>query len=223
MWEDFAPASCLPDHCFCEAVHEGWVRQPSNAWSSLTFCVAAAAMAVQLSRLGPGRLRAVEAWCFAVAVFLLGVTSFAYHASLTFLGQWLDVQSMYLLVLTCVAVNADALRPGRAPRFVPVYVVSNVALGVLLYTAAPLRRYAFALAILGILLTEVLLRRKKLRDWPLASLGGAAAAQGVAFGIWILDITKTVCFPWSPVQGHAIWHALGAVATWLLWRYYRGR
>ena len=221
MWEDFAPATCLPAHCFCEAVGDGLVRQPSNAWSSLAFCVAAAAMAVDLRRRRSQRMRDVEAWCFAIAVFLVGVTSFAYHASLTFIGQWLDVQSMYLLVLACVAVNVDALRPGRPPRFALVYVASNLALGVLLYVAAPARRYAFGLAIAAILITEVALRRRKLRDWALQPLGAAAALQGAAFVVWILDLTKTVCFPESPVQGHAIWHLLGAAATWSLWRYYR--
>ena len=223
VWEDFAPASCLPDSCFCEAVRDGAIRQPSNTWSSLAFCVAGAAMAVELARRPAGRIRPVEAACFALAVFLVGATSALYHASLTFIGQWLDVQSMYLLVLACVAVNVDALRPGKPqPRFAAVYALSNVALGVLLYTAPPLRRYAFGVAILGIAVTELMLRRRQLRDWPLRPLAAATAVQGVAFGVWILDTTRTVCLPFSPVQGHAVWHALGAVATWALWRYYRG-
>ena len=43
----------------------------------------------------------------------------------------------------------------------------------------------------------------------------------VAFGIWILDITKVLCDPASPIQGHAVWHVLGAAATWFLFLYYR--
>lgn len=220
MWEDFAPASCLPDHCFCEAVRDGWVRQPSNTWSSLAFCVASFVMLAELSRVS--RIRRGEALCFIAAVFLVGATSAAYHASLTFIGQWLDVQSMYLLVLACVAVNVDALRPGRPRRFASVYLASNAALGVLLLVAAPARRYAFGVAIAAILVTEVWLRRRKLRDWALKPLLAAAAVQAIAFGVWILDTTRTVCAPHGAVQGHAVWHVLGALATWLLWRYYRG-
>ena len=48
----------------------------------------------------------------------------------------------------------------------------------------------------------------------------AAAALGVAFLIWVLDITQAVCSPESALQGHAVWHMLGALAGWCLYRYY---
>lgn len=57
---------------------------------------------------------------------------------------------------------------------------------------------------------------------PLGALLGAAAVQGVAFFIWTMDTTHTWCAPESLVQGHAAWHLLGGVASYLLWRYYRG-
>lgn len=212
MWEALAPATCMPDHCFCEAVRDGWVRQPANTWSSLTFCAAAAVMALE-------KRRGVEAWCFVIAVFLVGATSAVYHASLSFIGQTLDVQSMYLLVLAVVALNLDDLSPGKPKRFLFTYLASNLALGVVLVAVPEVRRYAFGLAIALIVGTETLLRRKKLRDWPLRPLFAAAGVQGLAFGIWVLDTTHTVCRPDSLVQGHAAWHTLGAVATLLLWRY----
>lgn len=213
----------MPDSCFCEAVRDAIVRQPANTWSNLGFCLAGAVMAVELVRRRDGRgVRPVEAAVFALAVFLVGVTSGFYHASLTFIGQTMDVQSMYLLALLAFAVNVDALRPGAPRRFGVLYVGLNVALGVLLIAVPVLRRYAFGLALGAIVVTEVMLRRRGLRDWPLAALFGAAAVQGVAFFIWAMDTTHTWCAPHSLVQGHAAWHLLGAVASYLLWRYYRG-
>ena len=53
-------------------------------------------------------------------------------------------------------------------------------------------------------------------------LGAAAAVQGVAFGIWALDVGHVVCDPTSLLQGHAAWHLLGAGAAWCLWRYFTG-
>jgi hypothetical protein len=50
---------------------------------------------------------------------------------------------------------------------------------------------------------------------------GAVGALFLAFFIW--NITKTgtsLCDPYSPVQGHAIWHILDAVSTFCLFRYY---
>ncbi|MCB9638815.1 MAG: ceramidase domain-containing protein [Myxococcales bacterium] len=37
VWQSWAPATCFPHHCFCEALHFGHILQPSNTWSSLGF------------------------------------------------------------------------------------------------------------------------------------------------------------------------------------------
>ena len=222
MWESWSPATCYPDHCFCEGVRDGLVRQPANTWSSLAFSLAALWMLKEWAGRRESRgFTSGQALVFIAASFLVGVTSAFYHASLSFFGQWLDVQSMYLVVLAVFAVNVDALRPGAPRRFTLLYVGLNLLLGVLLIYVPVARRYAFFGVILAVVLTEVMLRRRALRDWPLRALYGALAVQALAFGIWTLDITHTVCDPWSLAQGHAVWHCLGAVAAFLLWRFFR--
>ena len=218
-WEGLSPATCLPDACFCEAVGDGLVRQPSNTWSSLGFCVVALLMLSQWRReRARGSLTSAEALTFIVAVMLVGVTSALYHASLTFFGQTLDVQSMYLVVLLALMVNVEALRRPPVSRALPLYVASNLALGVLLVTVPAVRRHAFGLALAGVVVTEVVVRLKRLRVNGLRFLLGALATQALAFAIWVLDLKKLVCEPHSLLQGHAAWHLLGAVATLLLWR-----
>lgn len=218
-WEAWRPATCMPDSCFCEAVREGVIRQPSNTWSSLAFCVVALVMFAELGR--PSRLSKLEAVLFATSAFLVGVTSAFYHASLTFLGQSLDVQSMYLVVALALAVNLDSLRPGKAKWFLPMYLGFNVVLGVLLVLVPEFRRYGFAGVIAAVVATEGLLRRRGLRDWPLQPLFVAIALQAVAFVIWNLDRAHLVCDPTFPIQGHAVWHTMGALAAYALWRYFR--
>ena len=44
IWSDWSEATCMPSDCFCEAVRDAAIRQPSNTWSSLTFCAAALVM-----------------------------------------------------------------------------------------------------------------------------------------------------------------------------------
>lgn len=52
------------------------------------------------------------------------------------------------------------------------------------------------------------------RGWP-----GTVTGMLTAFVIW--NATKTwLCAPHSVVQGHAIWHLLGAGSAYLLYRYY---
>lgn len=218
-WEGLSPATCLPDACFCEAVGDGLIRQPSNTWSSLGFCVAALVMTGQWrNERARGSLTSAEALTFIIAVMLVGVTSALYHASLSFFGQTLDVQSMYLVVLLALMVNVEALRRPPVSRALWLYALSNVALGVLLVTVPSVRRHAFGLALGAIVVTEVLVRSRRLRLHGLRFLLGALLTQALAFGIWVLDLKKLVCEPHSLLQGHAAWHLLGAVASLLLWR-----
>jgi Ceramidase len=221
-WSDWAQATCMPDRCFCEAIGEGTIRQPANTWSSLAFCVAGALVLLEMRKRPEGQgISALQALCFALAAMVVGLGSAFYHASLTFLGQWFDVEGMYLLALVGVCANVDALRPNKPKVFVPLYFGLNAVMGVLLATIPFMRRYAFFAAIVGIIVTELLVRKRGLRDWPPRRLWTAIGLMAVAFVIWTVDLTHTVCDPHSLLQGHAVWHVLGACATYALWRYYR--
>jgi hypothetical protein len=49
----------------------------------------------------------------------------------------------------------------------------------------------------------------------------AVASICIAFFIWNISQTGTpLCDPYSPIQGHAIWHILDAVSTFCLFRFY---
>jgi hypothetical protein len=45
--------------------------------------------------------------------------------------------------------------------------------------------------------------------------------KAVAFTIWNLDQHGLVCSPQSLIQGHAVWHLLGATSLWCTFLYYR--
>jgi hypothetical protein len=143
---------------------------------------------------------------------VLGLSSALYHATLTFLGQWLDVFGMYLLGLL-LALGA-LWRSGRlrGRTAVAIFVVAAVILGVAQYFYPDARRVLFALLLLPGVVLELLPRitggGPGSRRWVLASLGTFA----LAYAIWLLD-QSALCDPTFPVQGHAVWHVLGAVAV----------
>jgi hypothetical protein len=83
-----------------------------------------------------------------------------------------------------------------------------------------MRRYVFALLVLAVLGIEATYRMKSQGTIESRWLWRAAGVLGLAFLIWVLDITKVVCSPASTLQGHALWHMLGALAAWCLYRYY---
>ena len=45
-WQDWEPNRCQPDHCFCEALRDGPVMQPSNTYSNLGFVLVGLIIAV---------------------------------------------------------------------------------------------------------------------------------------------------------------------------------
>lgn len=114
----------------------------------------------------------------------------------------------------------DRLFDFKSPTTLIIYVVLNLALSTLLIQIPETRRYMFALVLIAALIFEFIMRRRKKISIQVGWWNAGFLLLAVAYVIWILDITKILCDPQSPLQGHAIWHILGAVAVWLLYRYY---
>lgn len=231
-WQGLKPATCMPDHCFCEADRGGWVRQPANTLSSLGFLIAAAAvlaLARRERKLDFGssgtaslmRRSAVLPALYSASLVLIGIGTGFYHASLSFVGQTFDVLGMYLLATLFLLYGAMRLIALRERDVFFAYILANVILLWGLILAPGLRRYVFALLILAVIVMEVLIRRRL----DVAARGvyffAAIGILAIGFAIWIADITGTVCSPQSLIQGHAIWHVCGAVSSYLLFLYYR--
>ncbi|MBI5565337.1 MAG: ceramidase domain-containing protein [Chloroflexi bacterium] len=116
-WAAWRPATCLPNACFCEAIGAGPIRQPINTWSNLAFVWVGAFIAFSATPDRP--LRRSYTLILALACVGIGLGSWLYHASLSFVGQWLDVMSMYLLGVFMVLYAARRLKVTRSfPRAV---------------------------------------------------------------------------------------------------------
>jgi hypothetical protein len=194
------PATCLPDACFCEAVRTGLIAQPANTWSSLAFVLVGAWI---LAR-SPMKL-------YGAATISIGVGSAFYHASLTFVGQVADIFGMYLLVTFVLLFNVSRF-------FGPLYIALNLALLAAQIAFPQSRRYLFAAVIAAVLIVEIRSHRIE-RKW----LYWALAAMSAGFLLWTLDITHRLCDPQSLLQGHALWHVLGAVSASCVFRHLVGQ
>lgn len=113
-WAAWRPATCLPDACFCEAIGNGTIVQPVNTWSNLAFVWVGIFIAVSATPDRP--LRRSDALLLAFACVAIGLGSWFYHASLSFVGQWFDVMSMYLLGTFMVLHAAARLKADASFR-----------------------------------------------------------------------------------------------------------
>jgi hypothetical protein len=218
------PATCLPAECFCEAVRSTGLAQPVNTLTSLAFV--ALGVWVVAGGVPPGAAadRSTRGLGRAVGVVLvlLGVGSAWYHGTLTFVGQVLDVQGMYLLgTLTLVMA---LVRRGHLPlRLAAGSVLTASAVLLAVQVAVPdSRRVLFGLVLLPGVLLETR-RRTTGRPWrssALVPMRVGLVVLAIAYTAWVLDDTGRWCWPTSPWQGHGLWHVLTAVAAVLLVPHY---
>lgn len=224
-WVGWRPASCYPQACFCEEIRNQIIRQPSNAISSLVFTV----VGIAVLRREASSVNAQSQFAkfpylpklYAAALILIGLGSAFYHASLTFAGQFLDVFGMYLLATFILLMNLSRTRDIAASAAISAYVALNGALAASLLLFPAARRFLFALVLLLALICEPTFRRSSGAHTSKKYLIRALAAISLGFLVWVADITRTFCSPPSLIQGHAIWHILGAAATWELYKFYR--
>lgn len=222
-WDTWRIATCMPDECFCEAIHyDETIRQPSNTWSSMVFTLVGLLVAGHaLSQIDDKRkLSMIFALIFSIALIVIGIGSAFYHASMTFWGQFVDVGGMYLLVSFILVYAWMRLYRLSTATGAILYTGINIILFTLLYFIPETRRSLFAIVLIagiGFELYYAISRKSEIkRRW----FNYGLLLFAVAYSIWTLDNTGTFCTADSLIQGHAIWHILGAVSSGMLYLYY---
>jgi len=213
---------------FCEA-GTGLIRQPANTFSNVGFVAAGVLIAWHASVPGNvGRRLSTYPWlatAIACVVVLLGPGSAAMHATQSALGGHLDMLSMYLVASFAAAYAAMRWWRGGTRLLMAAFAagVAFCELVGLWRAELPVVMYAgnvaFALLLIAAVVLEVRIVRRgeahARRAYAVASL----ASMLTAFAIW--NASKAwLCDPYSLIQGHAIWHVLGAVSAYFLYRYY---
>ncbi|HXS99327.1 MAG TPA: ceramidase domain-containing protein [Elusimicrobiota bacterium] len=210
-WFGWSPATMH----FCEALTAGPLAQPANAVSSLAFC----AVGVSLYRTMQEKNALL---LFPISAFLVGITSFLYHASWTFFFQVFDVSSM--LMLSCLLMSFNAARLSLVDkRRLPVVYVALLVLSIaaLVTLRGKSGEYIFGVEIALVAAMEAVLARRRLGT-DYAPFLKALAVFLAAYAIWLTDVHELVCAPDNHyLQGHAVWHVLNAFCFYFLYRFYR--
>lgn len=222
-WSRFAAATCTETRCFCEMPRTGsFLLQPANSFSSFGFVFAGFLMIlVGRSRDWLSAFPAPAASILGVAAIVTGVGSFLLHATLTLWGQFFDVLGMYLVSGFFLIIAIAKWRGIADRRAMIYYALLCVILVATLYALPEVRRWLFAVILLAAITLELVFARPLRPQVRTGYYIAGVVANIVAFTIWNLDQRGQLCSPESLVQGHAVWHLLGAVALWFAFLYYR--
>ncbi|MEO9634123.1 ceramidase domain-containing protein [Parasphingorhabdus sp.] len=222
-WTLHAPASCTETKCFCEMPRPGaLIVQPANSISSFGYVFAGFLMILLArSRNRVSAFPPMAAGVLGMAAIIVGIGSVLLHATLTLWGQFFDVLGMYLVsgffLVSALAKWRDI--PDR--RAMIYYALLCGVLVAILYALPEVRRWLFAVVLVVAICLELVLARPMRFQVRTGYYISGLIANAVAFTIWNLDQRGQLCEPESLLQGHAIWHLLGAVALWFAFLYYR--
>jgi ceramidase len=221
-WVGWKPATCLKTGCFCEAPHgESPIRQPANTVSSFGFVFGGMIILFHMHQNEPARrLSGGYSAVMGISSMIIGIGSAFYHASLTFIAQFFDVLGMFLLAAFMLIYAIERIWNLRFATTLSLYLALNLFLSWLQIAIPDTRRYVFAIVLIVALLFEYCLRLKAKPNIQVRWLHYGIGLLSIAYIIWILDNTRTVCFEDSLLQGHAMWHILGAISVLFLYLYY---
>lgn len=204
---------------FCEQRRCGWIVEPANTLSNLPFVLVGIYLVWKFWKQKPLHM-------FGIAAIAVGLTSGFYHASASRLAEKFDLASMCLLMGAILSFNMNRLgwlqRQGLSWIAFAIGIVAMLSM----ISIDSITTEIFDALVLLTLLLELGIylqfKRKKIpvsvqyRFFWLAFLN-----HSIAFSIWLLDYHGIACEPDSLLQGHALWHILGALTFVLLAQFYR--
>ena len=240
VWNGWAESVELRHPAYAERVYvDNFFRTRADTWSNLAYVlVGFYALALgwhDLRQPAPphaGYLIRTPAMStlFGLACCYLGFGSGLFHASLSRLGQQLDVAAMYSPLVVAIAINVGRwiprLNTGGGHAGVPTW---PILAGLALVTCFLLYEYKWSMRSSVVLPTLILivaafavldrLQHRSRLSVPLMIL--SLAALVAARICWVMDVGGKLSGPDTWLQGHAVWHLLTALSLATIYLYYR--
>jgi hypothetical protein len=162
---------------------------------------------------------------FGLCMVYLAVGSAFFHASLSWIGQRVDMNGTYgiCLFMLGICIYRIITKTDQKKKFKAVFVIAIlIALYGFFYLHLVVKSFVLLPALIGliVLLTAYNYIKNKERYTVhyaiLALLFMIAAAV-----LRSLDVQKIGCMPTSLYQGHALWHVFTGMSVFFLYMFYR--
>ena len=192
----------------CESIGDGFLAQPVNALSSLTFSVVGLALLTWAGK-AQATERAVR-YTFVVAMIATGIGSFLYHGPQTAGSGFLhDITFLVALLIVAVA-NVSTWLQWPSSRLWGVFAALGVTAAVVLAVFPSVTNVLTGISVLILVTGDVGMHRLGGIDgrW----YGVALGALAIALIFFLVGRTGSpLCDPDTVLQGHGAWHVFSAV------------
>jgi hypothetical protein len=197
---------------YCEVATNALIARPWYALSNIAFLI----VGLLILKKG-GRYRILGA-----VALLIGILSFTYDASYTYLSQLLDLSGMLIFISILLYFNLRLLSSNRR-KLISLLVAGFVAsICIIIIFRGYTGDVVFGLLVLSYIISELYILRTKRhinrRRWVIA-LGIFA----LGFIFWLCDASRIYCLDFGLLNGRAIFHYTNAVSIYLLFTFYRSQ
>ncbi len=212
-WDNFEPATIE----FCEERLCSIIAEPSNTWSNLFFLFSGIIILWNCRKNISDYTTMI-----GITTILVGINSFIFHMSGKWIGEYLDVSSMYLISGLFVTFNIRRLLYWSNLKLTIFYATFTTFFMILLWNFRSYGIWMFVLqvAIAGVL--EIRLHRKHGAGVDHKYLRLFIITFILGFSSWILDVRKIVCDPQNHfITGHAIWHFCNSLVLYYYYKFHK--
>lgn len=220
-WHGMAEQFGSPNIKWCEETLCSIISEPANTWSNLLYLLFGIYIFLKHRKSQTLELKAI-----GPLMFFMGACSFFYHMSNFYLSQIFDFLGMFLFLYWLIFINFRRLKLITKKNVFPLYLLLNVGTLVVLHSMY-LYNLKFQLLIvliaLALLFTESLIFMRNRYNHPsYKDLFLSLILLSIAEVFSLLDGARIMCDPSNHfVQGHAIWHAIGAVGLYFSYVFYK--
>ncbi len=214
-WDHFEPASLK----FCEQELCSWITQPANTWSNLAFIIAGFVIIHQARKLNQkSKGLALIGW---TAIFV-GVGSFMFHMSGTFMFEVIDQAGMFFISGIMVVFNLNRIKTLPKKYLYLIFTtLTVVSIGANIIWK-PLGIPIFGLHLTIFLTTELFLYCRDYGKFRYKYLHFFVVLFILSFTAWTLDVQGILCDPENHlINGHSIWHVLNSFCIFYIYKFYR--
>ncbi len=204
FWSQFRPGELE----FCEEKLCSWIVSPAETWSNLAYLLVGLILFTRFRHLEGSKRYAFYAW-------IVGIASFAYHATHIWILETIDLGAMLFLGVELLCTNLIRLGWLKTERKPLVYPILLLGSGSFLFFLRGEDRLLIFTGVIGVATWfEALLyvRAKRLKQVVhYRAYVASLVLLGISYAFWTLDHSRIWCDPQSHLwSGHAIWHVVNS-------------